>query len=162
MRNGTKQLQLMLLWYLDIVVENSNLLETENYFNVLYGYRRTLIVEFFVRQSSKEGVKKKIHQSRHYIYYIYVLSYSLLATFRLGEVQYRYFDQNTVLKQIIRDYAYIQTKKTRIKYKLVKANICKYSNVHPTGSDCSETLFKKELHTQIRKYEYSLMKANSF
>ena len=68
MRNGTKQLQLMLLWYFDIVVENSNLLETENYFNVLYGYRRTLIVEFFVRQSSNQGVKKKIHQSRHYIY----------------------------------------------------------------------------------------------
>ena len=63
----------MLLWFFDIVVENSrNLLETENYLNVLYGYRRTLIVEFFVRQSSNQGVKKKIHQSHPAIIYIII------------------------------------------------------------------------------------------
>ena len=45
------------------------------------------------------------------------LSYSLLATsIRRSTVPYT--DQNTVFKQIIRDYANIQTNNTRIKYEV--------------------------------------------
>ena len=64
-----------------------------------------------------------------YIYYIYVPILLPPGNFSIRRSTVPYTDQNTVFKQIIRDYAYIQTNNTRIKYQVIKANICKYSNI---------------------------------